>query len=320
MEKTDLIYALEYEARSKGITSYTEMPDFLFQDFSDSLHKKQESLQNILALPEDSIELVQQAEKKGLTEAQYRCILSAELENTTIKLNELKKLHELPSYEFVNFISEEYANAAYYANQASQSICKLQEKIKNQKFIIIGLILFNILFCGIPYILQSIDNREIPSLSTSSTFSTNSVPSSTNDTDKDANLIAKPYPENGAPLYNYCTPSKRVAPLEIQTSGDKAYCIKLVSQHNPNDYIFFFIRPGETAEYLMPLGDFELRYASGDTWYGLSYLFGSDTVYSKSDDILSFTFDGEYYNGHTITLYPVSNGNMSTEIISADEF
>ena len=37
-------------------------------------------------------------------------------------------------------------------------------------------------------------------------------------------------------------------------------------------------------ELKVPLGTFEIRYASGKQWYGYNYLFGDDTSYSKAAD------------------------------------
>ena len=70
----------------------------------------------------------------------------------------------------------------------------------------------------------------------------------------------------------------------------------------------------------VPFGTYEVRYASGDTWYGYEYLFGPETSYSKADKAFTFEFDGNQISGYTITLYKVTNGNLSTKKIRPNEF
>lgn len=66
---------------------------------------------------------------------------------------------------------------------------------------------------------------------------------------------------------------------------------------------------GVPAEYLY------VYFASGDTWYGASNLFGEHTNYSMDDELLNFKeYTWEY------TLYPVTDGNFSQTPIDADDF
>lgn len=112
----------------------------------------------------------------------------------------------------------------------------------------------------------------------------------------------------------------REAPLEIKASGGNSHYIKLESTSDQKQYVTFFVRAGSTVEVDVPFGSYYLKYASGDTWYGVSNLFGLKTTYTKSDDIFDFYLEDGYANGYTVTLYPVTNGNMHTEEISASEF
>lgn len=316
MLNNDLFHVFETRAQSEGVkASFAISPDIL-QNVLEEAYQIKDIAEHLLELPDDSLDLILLMEEKGMTQEQCKLFIRKQQSKALEQIKQIEQIQEmggvLPTYDFVNYLSGLYLNNAYVTNTAMAQIEQLKSKIQRQKFLIAGLIILG-LFAG------TVLYGSLSSPSASPPISSNT--SHANDTeDKDANLTLLPYPENGEPLYNYCDPSERVAPLTIETSGYNAYCVKLVSQHNPNYYVAFFIRPGQTAKYLMPLGDFELRYASGDKWYGLQDLFGADTVYSKANDILSFTFDGEYYNGHTITLYPVSNGNMSTETISEDDF
>ena len=86
----------------------------------------------------------------------------------------------------------------------------------------------------------------------------------------------------------------------------------------------FYIASGKTVETEIPVGVYSLYYAAGEDWYGAEYKFGPSTVYSSSDDPLSFytEYDGDYivYNGQTIELWLQTGGNMSTHTIDPADF
>ena len=78
-----------------------------------------------------------------------------------------------------------------------------------------------------------------------------------------------------------------------------------------------FIRNGETATRLqVPAGTYEVRYASGETWYGDTHLFGPTTSYSKAGSL--FSFGGG--DGYTLELYKQLNGNLHTNTIRPEDF
>lgn len=81
-----------------------------------------------------------------------------------------------------------------------------------------------------------------------------------------------------------------------------------------------FVRSGMTANVDVPLGNYEFRYAAGDTWYGYEHLFGPATGYSKADKLFDFRDTGYEVSGYTVTLYKVPNGNLHTSSIRANEF
>ena len=116
-------------------------------------------------------------------------------------------------------------------------------------------------------------------------------------------------------------PNSRYAPFKIQTTttDDNIYYVLLANDLD-NIIISFIVEGGNNVELNVPLGTYKLYYAYGDTWYGTEYLFGLSTKYVTSDEKLKFYDDGTYYNGHTITLYKVTNGNFDTESIGADSF
>ena len=110
----------------------------------------------------------------------------------------------------------------------------------------------------------------------------------------------------------------------VVNNGDSDVLVKLEDTTNPALFIVFYVRAGETAKLSIVDGSYHLKYASGETWYGMDAKFGEDTVYNQADTELVFTttYEGGYVNyvQHEITLYQVLGGNMSTTDIDGAEF
>lgn len=107
-----------------------------------------------------------------------------------------------------------------------------------------------------------------------------------------------------------------VSPLKVISQDNRNYVIKLVNVDDKQEMICFFVPGKEAPEFDIPDGTYEIKYASGNKWYGERLLFGDTASYSKADK--KFTFrNGE---GYSITLYKVPNGNLKTLDISAEEF
>jgi len=96
---------------------------------------------------------------------------------------------------------------------------------------------------------------------------------------------APDYPEVSMP-YNGSTQiytnSERVAPFEIQTSSGANYLVKLVAAYSQEPVMTIFIKGGNTISAEVPLGTYEVKYASGIKWYGYVHYFGPETNYSKA--------------------------------------
>lgn len=115
------------------------------------------------------------------------------------------------------------------------------------------------------------------------------------------------------------TNQPRVAPLEIDTSGSGYYFVKLVKTETDETVMTIFIHAGQTITTEVPLGSYDVKYASGESWYGYQDLFGTETRYSKANSVFNFQDKGNQISGYTITLYEVVDGNLSTsEILAAD--
>lgn len=111
-----------------------------------------------------------------------------------------------------------------------------------------------------------------------------------------------------------------IAPLEIRTDSGSDYYVKVVDTANNNDTLTIYIHGGETVEVEVPLGSYEIRYASGNNWYGDELKFGSETSYNKADEIFTFSDTGYQVSGYTITLYQVVDGNLQTRSIDESQF
>jgi hypothetical protein len=129
----------------------------------------------------------------------------------------------------------------------------------------------------------------------------------------------KPLPADGeVRIFN--AKQERIAPFEIKSSYDSNHLVKLVDAVSGKSVMTIFVRGGSTVKVDVPLGNYRVKYASGDKWYGDVFLFGPDTRYSKADDAFLFHRQGNDVSGYTITLYQVAYGNLHTEEIGAEEF
>lgn len=128
----------------------------------------------------------------------------------------------------------------------------------------------------------------------------------------------QPLPPNGD--LKLFSSSVRVAPFEIKTQSGSNYLIKLVNARTEAPVLTVFVIGGNTVTTDVPLGNYEVRYTWGDSWYGYTYLFGDSGNYSKADETFDFKEVGNQVSGYTITLYPVERGNLKTKRIEPAAF
>lgn len=125
-------------------------------------------------------------------------------------------------------------------------------------------------------------------------------------------------PENG---HIFLRPTdKQVVPLTIETADDEYYFFVLTKLGTHRRVMTFFAYGNSTTKVSVPVGAYKIYFASGQTWYGQTDLFGDDTVYWCCDEIFPFTEKDGYYSGWTVTLYPVEDGNLNTSVIDKSEF
>lgn len=144
-------------------------------------------------------------------------------------------------------------------------------------------------------------------------------------------LVALPLPENGAMIdgdfIEVPLPSaSRILPtLTVVTkAGSGHHLVKVEDWNTKRKVTAFFIRSGMTTTVRIPDGTYRIKYASGDTWYGESDLFGPSTVCAVADK--SFSFETEYKRGgteytvRTIELIEQVGGNLKTSKIRKEDF
>lgn len=116
-------------------------------------------------------------------------------------------------------------------------------------------------------------------------------------------------------------PRKGVAPIKIKTKNkDVYYFIKIVDAYSDKLIKEIFVHGGESMNTLLPLGNYKIKYAIGEIWYGKEFLFGPKTSYNLADDIFNFYETNDGYMGYTIELFLQVNGNLETKKISKEDF
>lgn len=154
------------------------------------------------------------------------------------------------------------------------------------------------------------------------------------DVDSDPNLITA---EESAPAKSsdsvnlYITPQtgtiiegatkERVAPLKVEAPEGEDYFIKLKDPGLDNATVLsFYVVGGTSPEIKVPLGTYNVYYASGNGWKGEMKCFGTHTYYGKADDLFDFYQDSESVKGWTLKLTPQENGNLQTSSVSKKDF
>lgn len=116
---------------------------------------------------------------------------------------------------------------------------------------------------------------------------------------------------------------ERLAPLTVETTDSSNYCIVLEpldAVARANGQMAFMILAGEEVDISVPLGEYEIFYTTGTTWYGSEDYFGKESGFYKCDGTFDFDADDQSVNGWTLTLYAVPNGNLETDKIPQKDF
>jgi hypothetical protein len=112
-----------------------------------------------------------------------------------------------------------------------------------------------------------------------------------------------------------------LAPFKIITKPHELfYFIKVVEWESKLPVLTIFIYSGQDVDALLPVGSYEVRFASGKTWYGEEHLFGPGTKYEKADQRFDFTISGQQIHGYTLQLIDQQGGNLRKVKMRGDDF
>ena len=107
-------------------------------------------------------------------------------------------------------------------------------------------------------------------------------------------------------------------------AGDSPALVKIVSLSDPKNALTFYVRAGETAAVHVKDGNYTLRYATGDKWYGADELFGAATRFYSVDTVLRFSTDrvgGDIFSqNYRVEISASSDGAISAVPTEADRF
>ena len=137
-------------------------------------------------------------------------------------------------------------------------------------------------------------------------------------TSSNGGLVPITPPVNGCILYE--DGSDRIAPLTIKTDGSGYYLIRLRDHYSNAVVMTFFVHGGKEVECDVPLGEFDLSYSFGETWYGRYFKFGGNAYCAKADEIFEFYEEDDEVVGWTVTLYKVAGGDLGFDEIPSDQF
>lgn len=132
----------------------------------------------------------------------------------------------------------------------------------------------------------------------------------------------QPLPEQGALSFSadFAQYNGTTAPFKITTPSDGNYVMKVEDWNTKEFVAMYLIRRSSTLSIELPLGSYKLKFAAGDKWYGMKFLFGPTTSYSYVPDKMDFYISGDYARGHSIELIPQVNGNLITPPMRATDW
>ena len=86
----------------------------------------------------------------------------------------------------------------------------------------------------------------------------------------------------------YFTKEELASRLLITTSAGLNYFVTLMERSSHKKCLEVFLQGGQDCELAVPLGDYEITYAAGTTWYGPVNLFGPGTQTARVNGTASF--------------------------------
>lgn len=122
-------------------------------------------------------------------------------------------------------------------------------------------------------------------------------------------------------LHQLYTSAELIAPFRIVTPpGADSFYVKLIDAMTGVLVMTFFVQGGQSFEAVVPVGTYRVKYATGSTWYGVDFVFGSDTRYSEAVKTFEFSRKNNQISGNTIELSNQGGTHLHTKTLSAYQF
>jgi len=110
---------------------------------------------------------------------------------------------------------------------------------------------------------------------------------------------------------------KTYIPLKIYTPDHyDSHYFKIYDATNGEMVMNIYIREGDSITAYLPEGSYTVRYCTGKNWYGYEELFGPDGDYLRFNE----TFRLKKGNKYTLTLYQTADTNLTTRLLTNEDF
>ncbi len=123
---------------------------------------------------------------------------------------------------------------------------------------------------------------------------------------------AIPFPVSGEALWYVPQVEGAGAPFTVTApdQGDKFYAVRVTEVGTGRMVGLVPLRRGETVKVQVPLGQYEMIFASGSRWYGPEELFGFSGDKKKAVKTFNFYRSGNVISGNSVNLTDRINGNL----------
>lgn len=113
----------------------------------------------------------------------------------------------------------------------------------------------------------------------------------------------------------------QLAPVRIENACENRHVlVKFVEPATGRTMLSAFVRAGDSAQFKVPLGIYELRFAAGNHWLGQQTLFGPETIYRKLGGHYSFARKGQKIMGYTFRLDMTPGGSSPLDPLARAQF
>lgn len=139
------------------------------------------------------------------------------------------------------------------------------------------------------------------------------------------NLPVQPFTQGIDKIY---TSAPLEAPFTLHTAQQNIY-LKLLDKHTKQIIMTIKVPSHQTIQVKVPLGEFIIRVAAGDEWYGDELLFGTTTRYKEFEHLFNFYRSIETLSsnttrtrimGHQIYFQENIEGNLHSRSINSADF